>query len=393
MKIPQIILKKGKDRSLQRFHPWVFSGAIDRIDNNLEEGDLVEVIDSQNQCRGTGFFGTGTIAVRLLGFSSLRPNEEFWKNRITRAFNLRKTIGLADQAQTNIYRLIHAEGDELPGLIVDVYGAIAVFQAHHLGMHRYRDIIAKTLIELPGRPIRAVYDKSSHTLPRHIDVQEGWILGDQVNAPIAKEYGHTFEVDFEHGQKTGFFIDQRENRKLLGSMSMGKKVLNTFCYTGGFSVYALAAGASLVHSVDSSQQALEGCSRNVELLGAAANLHESIKADAVQFIKDLPQDYDIIVLDPPAFAKHLKARHRAVQAYKRLNAHAIRQIKPGGVIFTFSCSQVVDKALFNHTISAAAIECGRPVRILHQLHQPADHPVNIYHPESEYLKGLVIQVD
>lgn len=393
MKVSQIILKKGKDRSLQRFHPWVFSGAIARIEGSPAEGDLVEVYDVRGECRGTGFYGTGSIAVRLLGFTSIRPDEEFWKNRLAKAFELRKTIGLAGQSQTTIYRLVHAEGDELPGLIIDLYGETAVLQAHHLGMHQHKELIAKTLIELPGSPVKAVYDKSSHTLPRHTEVEEGWILGEPPKQTAALEYGHAFEVDVERGQKTGFFIDQRENRKLLGSMSTGKKVLNTFCYTGGFSVYALAGGASLVHSVDSSEQALDGCNRNVELLGGAANLHESFKADAVQFVKELPQDYDIIVLDPPAFAKNQKARHRAVQAYKRLNAHAIRQIKPGGIIFTFSCSQVVDKTLFNHTVSAAAIECGRSVRILHQLHQPADHPVNIYHPESEYLKGLVIQVD
>jgi 23S rRNA (cytosine1962-C5)-methyltransferase len=393
MKEPGIVLKKGKERSLERFHPWIFSGAIGQILGNPAEGDVLEVYNQSGDCLGTGFYGTGSIAVRLIGFESIEVDSAFWEKKIAKARALRQSVGLVNNPHTNIYRLIHAEGDELPGLIVDVYGSTAVFQAHHAGIHNNRNEIAKAIRKVLGDEIRAVYDKSSHTLPRNSSAEDGWLAGTPDEITTAQENGHSFEVDVEHGQKTGFFIDQRENRKLLGSMSLGKKVLNTFCYTGGFSVYALAGGASLVHSVDSSQQALDGCNRNVELLGGAANLHESFKADAVQFVKELPQDYDIIVLDPPAFAKHQKARHQAVQAYKRLNAHAIRQIKPGGIIFTFSCSQVVDTTLFNRTVSAAAISCGRSVRILHQLHQPADHPVNIFHPESEYLKGLVIQVD
>lgn len=393
MKIPEVVIKKGKQRSIDRFHPWVFSGAIQHIVGDPADGDVVEITDHQGKIRGTGFFSNGSIAVRLVSFDETEINEAFWYERISAAWALRKQIGLAVNPETDIFRLIHAEGDHLPGLIADVYGKVAVLQAHHAGIHRFRNEIAKAIVDTSEGRITSVYYKSSDTLPKNIDAGNGFILGDQETKSLARENNHSFEIDWQGGQKTGFFIDQRENRQLLATYSSGKKVLNTFCYTGGFSVYALVGGATLVHSVDSSQQALEGCLRNVELAKNKSGIHEAIKADAVQYVKELPDDYDIIVLDPPAFAKHLKAKHRAVQAYKRLNAHAIRQIKPGGIIFTFSCSQVVDKVLFSNTVLAAAIECGRSVRILHQLHQPADHPVNIFHPESEYLKGLVLQID
>ncbi len=393
MKISEVVIKRGKERSIERFHPWIFSGAIQHIVGKPEDGDVVRVVDHRNNSMGTGFFSNGSIAVRLISFEEIEVDHEFWKERIARAWLLRKGLGLVNHQKTNIFRLIHAEGDLLPGLIADVYETVVVLQAHHAGIHRHRKEIATAILETSEGRIESVYYKSSDTLPKHMEVQNEFILGIKHEATIAKENDHAFRIDWEGGQKTGFFIDQRENRQLLAHYSKGKKVLNTFCYTGGFSVYALAGGATLVHSVDSSQQALDGCIENVELIKNKKGTHEAIKADAVQYIKELPQDYDIIVLDPPAFAKHLKAKHRAVQAYKRLNAHAIRQIKPGGIIFTFSCSQVVDKNLFNNTVHSAAIECGRSVRILHQLHQPADHPVNIFHPESEYLKGLVLQID
>lgn len=393
MKYPLIVLGQGKDRSVKRRHPWIFSGAIAQKPDTLSPGDLVEVADAQNKVVGTGFYSSGSIAVRLLTFESTEINSAFWQQRIEKAFITRQKIGLVDSRHTNIYRLVHAEGDGLSGLIVDVYDRVAVFQAHHIGMHQHRVEIAKAIQSVLGQRITAVYDKSSETLPFDAGVENGYIIGTADNNCSPKENGLEFNIDWESGQKTGFFIDQRENRKLLGEFSSGKKVLNTFSYTGGFSVYALSAGADLVHSVDSSASAIAGCDENISKLGSVSGKHESIVADAMQFMKSLETDYDVIILDPPAFAKHLKARHRAVQAYKRLNAQAIKQIKPGGILFTFSCSQVVDKALFNHTIAAAAIECNRSVKVLHQLHQPADHPVNIFHPESEYLKGLVLQIE
>lgn len=393
MNVSEIVLKSGKQRSLERFHPWIFSGAIQKIRGDVQDGDIVKVLDQNGIIRGTGFYGTGSIAVRLVSFDDIAIGPEFWQRRITNSWRLREEIGIAQSESTNIFRLIHAEGDSLPGLIVDVYGDVAVMQAHHLGIYRQRQEIAEAIISASNGRIQSVFDKSQDTLPKNAGAINGLLAGSESQKVPLLENGHRFEIDWNGGQKTGFFIDQREHRQLLGEMSRGKKVLNTFCYTGGFSVYALAAGAALVHSVDSSQHALDGCSKNVALMDKHDGEHQAIKADAVQYVKDLPDDYDIIVLDPPAFAKHIKARHKAVQAYKRLNAHAIRQIKPGGIIFTFSCSQVVDTSLFNSTILAAAIECKRSVKILHQLHQPADHPVNIFHPESEYLKGLVIKVD
>lgn len=389
----KVIIQSHKERSIQRFHPWIFSGAIKSVIGNPLEGDLVKVYSTRDEFLATGMYGTGSIAVRILAFENISIDESFWKQRLKNAFDLRRSLHLVGKATTNIYRLLHGEGDLLPGLIIDVYGKIAIIQAHNAGMFRFRHEIAKTLLEISEGEILSVYDKSSETLPAGISNGNEYLIGNGDSAASPIENGIPFNIDWQTGQKTGFFIDQRENRALLASMSAGKKVLNTFCYTGGFSVYALKAGADLVHSVDSSLSAIEMCEKNVSLLGDFQGKHQSFKADAVHFVKELETDYDIIVLDPPAFAKHVRARHNAIQAYKRLNAHAIRQIKKGGIIFTFSCSQVVDKDLFYGAILAAAIETKRSVRILHQLHQPADHPVNIFHPESEYLKGLVIQVN
>lgn len=389
----KIIIQSHKERSIHRFHPWVFSGAIKSITGEPAEGDTVKVYSSRDEFLATGLYGTGSIAVRIIAFEDIAIDGNFWKLRLKNAFALRQTLNLAGSVNTNIYRLVHGEGDQLPGLIIDVYGKVAIIQAHHAGMYRFRHQIAKTLIEIGDGEIVSVFDKSSETLPAGHSSGNDYLIGNSESATPPIENGIPFNIDWQIGQKTGFFVDQRENRLLLASLSEGKKVLNTFCYTGGFSVYALKAGAALVHSVDSSQPAIDMCEKNISLLGNFKGVHQSFKADAVHFIKELETDYDIIILDPPAFAKHVRARHNAIQAYKRLNAHAIRQIKPGGIIFTFSCSQVVDKDLFHGAIYAAAIESGRSVRVLHQLHQPADHPINIFHPESEYLKGLVIQVN
>ena len=393
MNNPTVELKKGKMRSIQRRHPWIFSGAISGTSQKLSDGDVVHVKDHAGKIVGTGFYGSGSIAVRLVSFEETPINESFWFDRIRKAWGLRHQIGLTNSEQTNIFRLVHAEGDGLPGLIVDIYGDTAILQAHNYGVYRNRETIARAIQAAAPERVNSVFDKSQDTLSKTGDQSDGFILGEPAKFHPLKEGGHTFQIDWEGGQKTGFFLDQRENRKLLGQMSAGKKVLNAFCYTGGFSVYALSGGASLVHSVDSSASALELCERNVQAMEDVAGNHQLIQADALQFTKELPEDYDIIILDPPAFAKHIKARHRAVQAYKRLNEQAIKQIKPGGMLMTFSCSRVVDKQLFNNTVMAAAINCRRSVRILHQLHQPADHPIDIYHPESEYLKGLVLQID
>lgn len=394
MNFPIIRLKKGKELSLRRFHPWVFSGAIAGTSAEIHNGDIVDVLSFDNQYLGTGHAAEGSIAVRIFSFEGFDHSSNFWNEKIRGAFRLRQKLGLTDDAQTSIYRLVHAEGDGLPGLIVDIYGTTAVIQTHSVGMHLIREQIAEAIKTVLGSGITAIYDKSAEKLDKQNQSasSDGYLFGEKGNS-TGLEYGCKFNIDWEKGQKTGFFIDQRENRKLLAHYSSGKKVLNTFCYTGGFSIYALRAGAELVHSLDSSQHALDLTDENVALNGFDESKHRSIKADAVEYIRNLETDYDIIVLDPPAFAKHLSARHKAVQGYLRINEAALKQIKPGGLLFTFSCSQVVDKQLFNHTIAAAAINAGRKVRILHQLHQPADHPVSIFHPEGEYLKGLVLEVE
>lgn len=393
MNYPKIILQKGKEISLHRRHHWVFSGAIAKADPEIENGDLVSVFSSRNEFLGIGHFSQGSIMVRIISFEERAIDQDFWKERISAAYTLRLNLGLTENQETNVFRLIHGEGDLLPGLIVDYYHGTAVIQAHHLGMHRQVNQIAEALRSVLGEKLKGVYDKSAETLPKNIGIESNeWVWG-KAETDLVQEYGATYRIDWEKGQKTGFFIDQRENRKLVSTYSKGKKILNTFCYSGGFSVLALKEGASEVHSVDISSKAIELTEQNVALNPGFAGKHQSIVADVVKYIREIGDDFDLIVLDPPAFAKNLKARHNAVQAYKRLNAEAIRKIKPGGIIFTFSCSQVVDKSLFAHTIAAAAMETGRKVKVLHQLSQPADHPVNIFHPETEYLKGLVLYID
>lgn len=390
-----IQLKPTKEKSLQRFHPWIFSGAIKHTSQGLEEGDVVTVINNKERILGQAHYSLGSIAGRMLSFEYEAIDQKFWSSRIEAAYQVRKNIGLTDSNDTNIFRLVHAEGDHLPGLVVDFYNGTAIIQCHSIGMHKSVNMICDALKNSTNGLVKSVYDKSAETLPKDYaaTISNGYLFGEDQAKLEGKEYGNHFFVNWITGQKTGFFIDQRENRKLLGTYARGKKVLNTFCYSGGFSIYALTNGAIQVDSLDSSQKAMDLVEENVAHYPDLADKHRSITADAMDYIKNLDADYDIIVLDPPAFAKHRDARHKAVQGYKRLNARAIEQIKPGGIIFTFSCSQVVDKELFRHTIAAAGISAGRKIRILHQLHQPADHPVNMFHPEGEYLKGLVIQVD
>lgn len=391
---PRIILKTKKDQSLRRFHPWVFSGAIKKMEPEPAEGQIVEVFSNRDEYLGTGHYQVGSIAVKLFSFSQEEANLSFWRKRIESAWNLRMQMGLLQEGYNNCFRLIHAEGDQLPGLIADYYAGTLVLQTPSIGMHHLKPQLVEVFKEVLGEHLVAIYDKSEGYIPReaNIEVQNGYLYG-EANCPVeVLEHGHRFMINWETGQKTGFFIDQRENRLLLSKYSKGKKILNTFCYSGGFSIYALQAGASEVHSLDSSKKALDLVEENIQLNGFEAANHACIQADATDHIKDMGQDYDIIILDPPAFAKHQSARHKAIQGYKRLNANAIRHLKPGGLLFTYSCSQAVDKYLFNNTITAAAISERREVRIIHQMHQPADHPVNIFHPEGEYLKGLVIQV-
>ncbi|MDF2159312.1 class I SAM-dependent rRNA methyltransferase [Algoriphagus sp. CAU 1675] len=393
MNYSKIILKKGKEISLKRRHHWVFSGAIAQMEPNLESGQLVEVLSSNKEFLGIGHFSNGSIMVRIISFEKREINQSFWNEKIASAYSLRKSLGLTENPETNVYRLIHGEGDLLPGLIVDFYNGTAVIQAHHIGMHQHVSEVAQAIQNTYGDKLSGVFDKSAETLPKNLGISSNeWIIG-KPETDLVQEYGATYRIDWEKGQKTGFFIDQRENRKLLASYSKDKKVLNTFCYSGGFSVLSLLEGAAEVHSVDISPKAIELTEENINLNSQIKEKHESKVADVVKYIREIGDDYDIIVLDPPAFAKNIKARHNAVQAYKRLNAEALKKIKTGGILFTFSCSQVVDKALFTHTITAAALESGRKVKILHQLSQPADHPINIFHPETEYLKGLVLFVE
>ncbi|AIZ62683.1 SAM-dependent methyltransferase [Hymenobacter sp. DG25B] len=392
-----LTLKPGKDQSLRRLHPWVFSGAIARMQGEVVEGEVVSVLAANGELLGVGHYAPGSIAVRMLDFGTEAqlPDAAFWEQKLRNAYQLRQRLGLTGTGNTNVYRLVHAEGDGLPGLIIDVYGDTAVVQAHSAGMYKARPLIAAALQAVLGENLRAIYDKSAETVPAKAapDAQNGYLLGESTGQEhVVEENGHRFAVDWETGQKTGFFIDQRDNRALLARYAPGRRVLNTFCYTGGFSVYALQAGAELVHSVDSSKKAIELTNRNAELTGLQ-DKHEAYAQDVFSFLKDRHNQYDLIVLDPPAFAKHLSARHNALMGYKRLNVAGIKQIAPGGLLFTFSCSQVVSMELFEGAIMAAAIEAGRPARILHRLTQPADHPVSLFHPEGEYLKGLVLAVD
>jgi 23S rRNA (cytosine1962-C5)-methyltransferase len=393
-----IVLKNGKDHSLRRRHPWVFSGAIARVQGEPAEGAAVRVETQAGELLGVGHYsGSGSIAVRMLDFGpeAELPTADFWVKRLANAYALRQRLALTGTANTNVFRLVHAEGDGLPGLIIDVYGDVAVVQAHSVGMYRARPEIASALQVVFGDKLRAIYDKSAETTPGHAvgDNKNGYLFGESTgHEHLVHENGHQFAVDWETGQKTGFFIDQRDNRALLARYSPGRRVLNTFCYTGGFSVYALEAGAELVHSVDSSKKAIALTERNAEL-SSHADRHAAYPDDVLTFLKSHSAEYDLLVLDPPAFAKHLSARHAALMGYKRLNAAGIAHLAPGGLLFTFSCSQVVSPELFEGAVLAAAIEAGRPARILHRLTQPADHPVSLFHPEGAYLKGLVLAVE
>jgi 23S rRNA (cytosine1962-C5)-methyltransferase len=395
MSYPLLTIAKGKEHSIQRKHPWVFSGALASDTTELQDGDLVCLATKKQQILGIGHFQHATISVRLLSFDYETIDEAFYERRLSNAYQLRLRIGLLSP-DNNIFRLCHGEGDLLPGLIIDYYNGVAVIQCHSFGMYRQVELISQALQKVIGPDLKAIYHKSSDTLAKREGAIEGaadgYLYGEVAVPHLAQENGVQYQIDWINGQKTGFFIDQRENRALLGKYAQGKKVLNTFCYSGGFSLQALQNGAALVHSLDSSKKAIALTDANV-VLNQFEDRHASIVDDAMDYMKNLPEDYDIIVLDPPAFAKHRDKRHQAIQGYKRLNAHAIRQIKPGGLIFTFSCSQVVDTLLFTNTVIAAAIEAGRSCRILDQLHQPADHPIQAFHPEGAYLKGLVIQID
>jgi 23S rRNA (cytosine1962-C5)-methyltransferase len=386
-----IQIHKHKINSIERKHPWIFSGAIQSDVSEITDGEIVTVLDNKKNFLARGHFQHATISVRILSFDDTELDQAFFNEKIQNAINLRKKLNLIRE-DSNICRLVHGEGDSLPGLIVDYYNGVAVIQCHSIGMYNSVELISEALKNGLKDELTAVYSKSSDTLPQRAEGKDGYLFGTCETPHVALEYGVKLQIDWINGQKTGFFIDQRENRFLLGKYSKDKKVLNTFCYSGGFSLLALQEGAELVHSLDSSKKAIALTDANVTLNDFDKN-HKSIVADAMDYMKDLEEDYDIIVLDPPAFAKHRDKRHKAIQGYKRLNAHAIRQIKPGGILFTFSCSQVVDKFLFTNTVIAAAIEAGRNVRILEQLHQPADHPINAFHPEGEYLKGLVLQID
>ena len=389
-----IYLKRGKEESLLRFHPWVFSGAIHHADAGIQEGDTVRVIASTGDFIAVGHYQVGSIAVRVLSFSDITIDQSFWRERLAAAITMRCHIGIADNPENNTYRLVHGEGDWLPGLVIDCYGSTAVMQAHSVGMHLNRMDICQALTDVMGGRIQQVYYKSETTLPykAHLEEEDGFIFG-HTDDDIAVENGLKFHVDWLRGQKTGFFVDQRENRSLLEHYSKDKTVLNMFCYTGGFSVYAMRGGAKCVHSVDSSAKAIEITNNNIGLNFPGDPRHEAYCEDAFRFLEEKKDKYDIVVLDPPAFAKHRAALHNALKGYIRLNAKGIRLVKEGGLLFTFSCSQAVSKDQFRSAVFTAAAQSGRKVRILHQLHQPADHPINIYHPEGEYLKGLVLYVE
>lgn len=391
--LTQIILKSGKDVALFRFHPWVFSGAIKKIKGEVSEGDIVEIVNNKFEFLAYGHYQVGSIAIRVFSFEKQEITSDFWKQKIQSAYTYRKSMNFIKKGETDIFRLLHAEGDGMPGLIVDVYNDTAIMQFHSIGMFLMREELAKTIVEIVDG-VTTVYSKSEATMPKREEliVEDGFIIGES-EAQYALENGLKFYIDWFTGQKTGFFIDQRENRELLGAYSKGKSVLNMFGYTGGFSVYALQEGAKLVHSVDASAKATELTNKNVEENFPGSTNHEAFAEDAFKFMSDIKDKYDIIILDPPAFAKQRKALHNALQGYKRLNQIAFEQIKPGGIIFTFSCSQVVSKENFRKSVFAAATNAKRKVRIMHQLTQPVDHAPSIAHPEGEYLKGLVVYVE
>ena len=390
-----LILRKGKDESLKRFHPWIFSGAVHHLEGDPKEGDIVEVLDSDGRFIALGHWQVGSIAVRVLTFNRQKIDVEFWKKRLATALDVRRSIGVAGTSYNNMYRLVHGEGDNLPGLIIDIYGENAVMQAHSVGMHVSRMQIAEALKAVMGDSLKAIYYKSETTLPfkASLGQENGFILGES-NDNVAVENGLKFHIDWLKGQKTGFFVDQRENRALLEKYSRGRKVLNMFCYTGGFSVYAMRGGAELVHSVDSSAKAVDLVNANIELNFPGDSRHKAFAEDAFRFLDEMKEgSYDLIILDPPAFAKHKDALKNALRGYTKLNVKAFEKIPAGGILFTFSCSQAVNKDQFRMAVFTAAAMAKRKVRILHQLHQPADHPINIYHPEGEYLKGLVLYVE
>ncbi|MBR6041387.1 MAG: class I SAM-dependent rRNA methyltransferase [Paludibacteraceae bacterium] len=393
----KVTLKPKKDESLLRFHPWVFSGAIAHMERQPQEGEIVEVYNNNNEYCGTGHFQLGSIAIRIFSFAKIEPNTNFWTEKIRNAYETRKAIGLVDNDRTNCFRLIHGEGDTMPGLVIDVYDKTAVIQAHSIGMHRIHKELGEALKSVMGSNLENIYYKSSTTLPPYFVQQEGvedyYLCGKDDGQYIAKENGLLFHADWIKGQKTGFFIDQRENRALLERYSKDRSVLNMFCYTGGFSLYAMRGGAKLVHSVDSSAKAVELTKQNVELNFKGDERHDAFAEDAFKFLNDISSQYDLIILDPPAFAKHRDAIRHALQGYKKLNAKAFEKIKHGGILFTFSCSQAISKEQFRLAVFSAAAMSKRNVRILHQLTQPADHPIGIYHPEGEYLKGLVLYVE
>ena len=397
MKYKQIYLKRGKEESLLRFHPWIFSGAINYMDEGIGEGDTVRVMTHQGDFIAVGHYQIGSIAVRVLSFRDITIDESFWESRLQAALEVRMSLGLLCDDGTrlnNTFRLVHGEGDNLPGLIIDCYGQTAVMQAHCVGMHVERMAVANALKKVMGDRIAHVYYKSETTLPFKADLgqENGFIIGGSTENTTT-ENGLKFHVDWLKGQKTGFFVDQRENRSLLEHYAKGKRVLNMFCYTGGFSVYAMRGGAEIVHSVDSSAKAIELTNQNVALNFPGDSRHQAFCDDAFKYLDHNDQKYDLIILDPPAFAKHRGALRNALKGYTRLNVKGFERIKHGGILFTFSCSQVVTKENFRNAVFTAAAQAGRKVRILHQLHQPADHPINIYHPEGEYLKGLVLYVE
>lgn len=391
----KVYLKSGKEESLKRFHPWVFSGAIAHFDGEPEEGEVVEIYTSKKEFIAKGHFQIGSIAVRVLSFHQDEAiDSDFWKRKLSIAYEMRRSIGIAENPTNNTYRLVHGEGDNLPGLIIDIYARTAVMQAHSAGMHLDRMEIANALSEVMGDKIENIYYKSETTLPFKADLypENGFLKGGSTDN-VAMEYGLKFHIDWLKGQKTGFFVDQRENRALLERYANGRSVLNMFCYTGGFSVYGMRGNAELVHSVDSSAKAIDLTNKNVELNFPGDTRHAAFAEDAFKYLDRMGDQYDLIVLDPPAFAKHRDALRNALQGYRKLNVKAFEKIKPGGILFTFSCSQAVSKENFRTAVFTAAAMSGRSVRILHQLTQPADHPVSIYHPEGEYLKGLVLHVE
>ena len=389
-----VYLKKGKEDSLKRFHPWIFSGAIAKMDEDIAEGDFVRVFTSYDEFIAVGMYQIGSIAVRVLSFDDITIDRAFWETHLRSALDMRKAIGLLDNPQSTTYRWVHGEGDNLPGLVVDCYGDTAVMQAHNVGIHLNRKEISEAMVNVADGRIKNIYYKSETTLPFKADVEHEneFIYGKMVD-DVTVENGLKFHVDWLRGQKTGFFVDQRENRHLLETYAKGRSVLNMFCYTGGFSVYAMRGDAKLVHSVDSSAKAIELTNRNIEMNFPGDKRHEAFCEDAFKFLDANDNKYDLIVLDPPAFAKHRAALRNALKGYTRLNVKGLQRIKPGGILFTFSCSQIVTKENFRNAVFTAAVQANRTVRILHQLHQPADHPINIYHPEGEYLKGLVLYVE